>query len=895
MIQGEPWCSKADVTQISSINKYRIIAQLGRGGMADVYLAVTQGASGFSKLLVVKVLKESLADDADFLAMFADEARLAARLNHPNIVQTYEVGSADNRHYIAMEYLEGQPLHRVMDRLGKCGGLTAELCLVIVCDALAGLHYAHELRSFEGRHLDIVHRDITPQNLFLTYEGQTKLVDFGIAKAFDSTTHTQMGMVKGKIAYMAPEQARGEAVTRAADIFSVGVLLWEMLAQRRLWEGLTDIAIVGRLVQGVVPDLRRFEPRLPAALCELVMKTLSPDPSERPQTAFALQRSLEAILPHMSELRARHQLQSGMNEQFKLERQRMNRLISSRLEAPVADLRHPQSSQRTIPPQEDEVDLAPQSVHDAVTAIHSSVGPLSPGSSQSSTAQSVAATTSHFKRSRLPRAFHWLLTMVVVGGAGLVLGSIQPWNQPQPIAAQPDNGKASEGSKTQATGHANKSPLSPERAAHDDARSSSSSCSSLNKPLVEISGELSDDAELRCENDYLLRFSTYVSPGTTLSIQPGTRLLGDLDTRGTLIVQPGGRIHAAGTPESPIVFSSAAPQGAKKPGDWGGLIILGNAPLNLTDERGLLKRGRIEGLTAGGEYGGDDILDSSGVLSYVRIEYSGTELGPNNEINGLTLGAVGRGTVLHHVQVRYTTDDCFEFFGGTVDGKYLVCQAPGDDAFDWDLGYQGRLQFLVAQADPRVKSGSNGLEGDNDPNGSKNRPVSAPLIYNVTLCGKNRRMYDKEHYGMLLRRGSEVRLRNAIFQGFGAALDVRDAGTKPNIAASLFYQNLVDNFAFTESSAASRSDKEYFDDDNGFDEQLYLKNPGLKIVERDPQLSNCFDQHNPGFKPRYPLLEGAAIPPSDGFFDPNAQYLGAFRDQNDAWDQGAWLAWGPEQ
>jgi len=408
---------------------------------------------------------------------------------------------------------------------------------------------------------------------------------------------------------------------------------------------------------------------------------------------------------------------------------------------------------------------------------------------------------------------------------------------------------------------------------------------------VELSGEINTDAELTCNNDYLLRFTSYVAAGATLSIQPGTRLLGDRDTRGTLVVQPGGQIHAAGTATLPIVFTSSAPPGSQKPGDWGGLILLGNAPLNLMDDQGRGRRGRIEGLTLGGEYGGTDSQDSSGVLSYVRIEYSGTELAPNNEINGLTLGGVGRGTVLHHIQVRYTTDDCFEFFGGTVDAKYLVCQAPGDDAFDWDLGYQGRLQFLVAQADPRVGSGSNGLEGDNDPNGSKNQPVSSPLIYNVTLCGKNRRMLDKEHYGLLLRRGSEIRLRNAIISGFGAALDVRDPGTRPNIAASLMYGNLVANLAFAESSQVPRDDREHFDDDGGLDEQAYLKNPGLNISEDDPRLSNCFDAHAPGVKPLYPLLAGAAIPPHDGFFDREAQYLGAFRDRNDHWDDGAWLVW----
>jgi len=193
--------------QSNTLDKYRVIAQLGRGGMAEVYLAAAHGPGGFSKLMVVKVLKDELARDREFLSMFSDEARLAAHLNHPNIVQTYEVGAAQGRHYIAMEYLEGQPLNRVIEAFSQAGGLSASMSLHIIIDALSGLHYAHERRGFDGRHLGVVHRDITPHNLFVTYEGQTKLLDFGIAKALDSTSHTKIGMVKGKIAYMAPESA----------------------------------------------------------------------------------------------------------------------------------------------------------------------------------------------------------------------------------------------------------------------------------------------------------------------------------------------------------------------------------------------------------------------------------------------------------------------------------------------------------------------------------------------------------------------------------------------------------------------------------------------------------------------------------------------------------------
>jgi hypothetical protein len=338
-------------------------------------------------------------------------------------------------------------------------------------------------------------------------------------------------------------------------------------------------------------------------------------------------------------------------------------------------------------------------------------------------------------------------------------------------------------------------------------------------------------------------------------------------------------------------MTSDKPAGQRGPGDWGGLVVLGEAPINLKDASGQPMPGRVEGLSSGGEYGGTNPADSSGVLSYLRIEYSGTELGPNNEINGLTLAGVGRGTVLHHVQVRHTADDCFEFFGGTVDGKYLVCQASGDDGVDWDYGYTGRLQFVIVQSDPAVEDGSNGFEGDNDPSGTKNAPVSMPLIYNATLCGKNRRMEAKEHYGILLRRGTGARIRNGLFVGFGAGLDVRDAATQPNIAASTFFGNVVYNLAYPETAAAAKSEKLVHDDDGGFDEVAYLTNPGLRIREADPELGNCFDAQSPGFKPRRALTENAAEPPDDGFFDLSAQYVGAFRDRSDDWDAG-WTVWG---
>lgn len=869
----------------NALGKYQILAQLGRGGMSDVYLAATQGPSGFSKLLVVKVLQSELARSGEFLAMFRDEARLAARLNHPNIVQTYEVGECDGHHFIAMEYLEGQPLSRVSEKFRETNRLSIGATLRIGIDALAGLHYAHEIRDLDGRPLGVVHRDITPQNVFVSYEGQIKLVDFGIAKAFDSTTQTKVGTVKGKVAYMAPEQARGEDVGRTADIFSMGILLWELLAGGRLWEGLTDIAVVGRLVQGDIPHLKTVRPDLSATLTSLVMSALDPDPTVRPQTAEDFQKGLEAEFDSLTTRLSTRQLGEIMREEFQDQRIRVRNVVKKQFERLARD-----TPTGTTPPlglrlgafsPEDFPVLSERStIHDAPTTINTSVtDELLASHSSAITTNQTPPLVQVAAQSAQPSNMAWV-AILSVGLSSLAIGITQPWKH----FLKPSEGNAT----MELASVAAESPTERKFARQGAEPLTRPSCLAQNKPLVELTGEIDSDAVLTCDKDYLLRFTTYVRQGATLTIEPGTTIKGDFETKGVLVIQPGARIHARGTEDSPIVFTSARSSG-KKSGDWGGVVLLGLAPINLKDGSGEPMVGHVEGLTIGGQYGGSNPNDSSGVLSHVRIEYCGTEIAPNNEINGLTFGGVGRGTVVDHVQVRHSADDCFEFFGGTLDAKYLVCQHPEDDAFDWDYGYTGRLQFLVAQASPEVTSGSNGFEGDNDPNGTKNSPVSSPTIYNVTLCGKNRRLETQEHFGVLVRRGSQLRMRNGLFMGFAAGLDVRDPGTKINLAASIFHQNLVYNLAYPESDTATATARK--NDDAGFNEVAYMTNPGLRISDEDPKLGNCFDATAPGFKPAVALTRSAAIPPNDGFFDSDARYVGAFRDRDDDWDRGKWLIW----
>ena len=276
----------------ATFGKYRLIASLGHGGMADVFLAVAQGPVGFNKLQVIKRLRPNLAEEPEFLAMFLDEARLAARLNHPNIVQTNEVGEVAGQYFIAMEYLDGQPLHRIIHRGSKNGALTRSMGLKILADTLGGLQSAHELTDYDGSPLRVVHRDASPHNVFVTYEGQTKVVDFGIAKAATRSADTRTGVLKGKIGYMAPEQARCEQVDRRADVFSIGVILWELLATNRMWKGMSDVEILDQLMHNRIPDITSVRGDLSPELVHIVRRALAPNAAERYSTAAEFRHDL---------------------------------------------------------------------------------------------------------------------------------------------------------------------------------------------------------------------------------------------------------------------------------------------------------------------------------------------------------------------------------------------------------------------------------------------------------------------------------------------------------------------------------------------------------------------------------------------------------------------------
>ena len=274
--------------------KYRILMELGEGGTAHVFLAVAQGPSGFNKLVVLKALKQTLSGDEEFRRMFMNEARLSARLNHPNIVEVNEVIEQDGVPVIVMQYLEGRPLLEIINRAGA--RFERALHLRIISESLSGLHYLHELCDFDGTPLEVVHRDMTPHNVFVTFDGRVKLLDFGIAKLSGSIAETREGVLKGKLRYMPPEQIMGEQVDRRTDIYAVGVMLWEAATGHKMWHSLSEATIMNRVLEGRVPSPSSEAADVHPELERLVMKSLANDPSDRYPAASDLQRDLESFL-----------------------------------------------------------------------------------------------------------------------------------------------------------------------------------------------------------------------------------------------------------------------------------------------------------------------------------------------------------------------------------------------------------------------------------------------------------------------------------------------------------------------------------------------------------------------------------------------------------------------
>jgi hypothetical protein len=309
-----------------------------------------------------------------------------------------------------------------------------------------------------------------------------------------------------------------------------------------------------------------------------------------------------------------------------------------------------------------------------------------------------------------------------------------------------------------------------------------------------LSGNISATTTLTADKVWTLKGYVYVTDGAKLIIQPGTTIVSDIAEKGALCIERGAQIIAEGTISKPIVFTSGKPAGEKSPGDWGGIVILGRAKTNRTSEP------TIEG-GIGRSYGGSNDLDNSGVLKYVRIEYAGIAALPNSEINALTLGAVGSGTIIENVQTIYANDDAFEFFGGTVSPKNLYAFATADDDFDFDFGYTGTIINGIAKRDPQfVDNGDagNGVECDNDGTGSSAQPYTHPKLYNMILVGPNTSSALANHnLGLRFRRATQFTIKNSIIWGWmkgGLSLESNETAQSVKDGTSVFENNSVGSF-----------------------------------------------------------------------------------------------------
>jgi serine/threonine protein kinase len=301
-----------------SFGKYELLARLATGGMAEIFLARRRdGSEADGSVLVIKRVLPHLADDARFVAMFRDEARLAARIEHQNVCRVLDSGSVGDTYFIAMEYLHGMPLSRVLVRAARSGvPLDLRLIAGIMVQCCAGLHHAHQLLDGDGRALDVVHRDVSPPNIFVTAAGVVKILDFGVAKAHGASEKTRTGTVKGKNAYMSPEQVLGQPMDRRSDIFSLGIVLWEALSAQRLFMREVDFETFRAITEGDVPEVRLLRADTPSELAEVVHQALSLRPDQRFASAAALGDAVAAAVVGIGGPAGEREISAFIQERF---------------------------------------------------------------------------------------------------------------------------------------------------------------------------------------------------------------------------------------------------------------------------------------------------------------------------------------------------------------------------------------------------------------------------------------------------------------------------------------------------------------------------------------------------------------------------------------------------
>ena len=393
----------------------------------------------------------------------------------------------------------------------------------------------------------------------------------------------------------------------------------------------------------------------------------------------------------------------------------------------------------------------------------------------------------------------------------------------------------------------------------------------------QVSGRITSDTTFASDNVYLLTGAVFIESPARLTIEAGTTIYGQSETSGTLVIARGAQILANGTAEAPIVMTSDQLVGERARGDWGGLIINGNAPLNVPGAE-------AEGEGGTGVYGGDDPDDDSGHLYYLRVEFAGTELSPDNELNGIAFQGVGRKTEVDHVMVKLNKDDGLEFFGGTVEVKHVICFAIADDSYDWTDGWQGKGQFLIAMQ--MGDDADQGIEADNNGDANDLTPRSNPTIYNMTLVGDPYEYPGLESdTGILLREGTAATIRNFIVTGFKeASIDVDHAATFQQVSdgALTLASGIIQGNCSVEGC-----DGEFLPDSDDAESSIstaeFVKDSDDVHIGLEPMIGEAASeecqfcpysllQPERNFRPRAgsPAVNGQVsptVPPNDGFFD----------------------------
>ncbi len=356
----------------TSFGKYTLIDRIAVGGMAEIFLAQQAGLDGFEKTIVIKRIRPHLSKQTSFVRMFLNEAKLAAQLNHPNIVQIYDLGRIAESYFIAMEYIFGRDMRRIIPKADSLEiPFPMVYALKIASSVCEGLYYAHQKADPYGNPLNIVHRDVTPENVFVSFDGTVKILDFGIAKAANQIEQTGAGEIKGKLSYMSPEQCRGIPLDCRSDLFSLGVVLFEWLTGFKLFTGDSEVAIMKSIIEGKIYAPSYFKADIPRPVEDILMQALAKDREERFQTAWDMQYAIDRFLTQNEFTPSNIHLSNFLKQLFHDELEEEKARVAQRvqLSAPCASLSAAAaaSNDAAAPPEIDPAPSAPASQRSAIT------------------------------------------------------------------------------------------------------------------------------------------------------------------------------------------------------------------------------------------------------------------------------------------------------------------------------------------------------------------------------------------------------------------------------------------------------------------------------------------------------------------------------------------------